>query len=261
MQEWVLAILSALPFEGCEEKKEELVVHMKVADFREEALKEQLAMLPFSVPYTLTYQSEQNWNSLWEASYEPIILGNFCGIRAPFHSPLTSVRHELIIQPQMSFGTGHHETTQSVMLLMEEVEFEGKVVLDMGCGTGVLGILAENLGATEVLCMDIDERCIDNSLENCQLNQTAAVNVRLREEMWKPRVRKFDIILANINLNILSHDLPLYDQGLKKGGSLMLSGFYQSDCPVLLALLLDLGYQEVSRKVNNKWAALSLRKN
>lgn len=260
-QELVLAVLSSLPFEGCEEKEEELIVHIKAEDFREDSLQAQLALLPFSVPYSLTSQSDQNWNALWEASYDPILLGDFCRIRAPFHPPSPYVQHELIIQPQMSFGTGHHETTQSMMYLMQEVDFEQKVVLDMGCGTGVLGILAEKLGASEVECMDIDTRCIDNSLENCQLNQTATVVVRLREEMWKPADGRFDIILANINLNILTHDIPLYHRGLKKGGLLMLSGFYQSDSPVLLTILHNLGFEERSQKVRNKWAALSLRKN
>ena len=257
----VIAILSPLPLIGFEEKPDELLVHFSTDAFEEQALKEQLDMLPFPLPYHLESQEEKNWNAQWESSYRPVLIGDFCGIRASFHPCIPSVSHELIVHPQMSFGTGHHETTQLMIRLMKGETFHQQEVLDMGSGTGVLGILAEKMGAKHVLCMDIDSWCIENALENCELNQTARVTVRLREENWRPESEQYDRILANINRNILLKDIPLYVEGLKKGGNLLLSGFYENDCAILMNKLAQLGMKELRRKVENDWTALLLQKN
>ncbi len=259
-QDLVVAVLSPLPMHGFEQRPHELIAHISTDAFDGDLLNEQLAFLPNPPNYHITYQEEKNWNAQWESAYQPVIIEDFCGIRASFHPNISTVKYELIVHPQMSFGTGHHETTQLMVQLMREEEFQETDVLDMGSGTGILGILAHKMGAKHVLCMDIDQWCVENALENCALNKTTRVEVRLREKMWRPGRAQYDRILANINRNVLLEDIPLYVEGLRKGGAMLLSGFYARDCSILLTLLSQLGMSEIQRISKNEWMALHLQK-
>jgi len=171
---------------------------------------------------------EENWNDTWESAYDAVEIGSECYIRAPFHPEKTGFRHNLVIVPKMSFGTGHHATTRLMVEMMLKMDFSNRNVLDMGCGTGILAILAEKLGAAAVLAVDNYPRACENSIKNVGLNKCSTVEVLLGEiaELGK---RTFDIILANINLNVLTAIIPDLSARLNKGGYICLSGFYISD--------------------------------
>ena len=260
MQPLVLAYLQEMPFLGFEERDTELLAYIEAVHFDPKALEECLQNLDIPITYSQQGLHKKNWNKEWESAYEPVKIGTFCAIRSYFHPPATDVQYELIIHPQMSFGTGHHETTQLVIRQMQEMDFRDKWVLDMGCGTGVLGILAEKLGALAVWGMDVDTWCIENSLENCQLNQTEKVRVRLRRDEPNWVHQSFHTVIANINLNVLKADIPLYAQCLEKGGELLLSGFYREDVPELNRTLNSCGLKGVEIRTKNKWTALLCRK-
>ncbi len=168
----------------------------------------------------------QNWNAHWESSFHPIVVGDYT-VRAPFHPPKTTP-YELIIEPKMSFGTGHHQTTRLMITQVLEIGIGGKSVLDMGCGTGILGILAAHLGAKSVLAVDIEPWCVENTLENAEQNQCHHVIEAIRGDI--DRVAEFvDLIFANINRNTLIRHIPHYAKRLQRNGILLLSGFYQTD--------------------------------
>ena len=260
LQPLVLAYLQDLPFLGFEEGDSELVAYIEAIHFDPIALQNSLSRLEFPISYVQKEFAKKNWNKEWESNYNPVKIGSFCAIRSHFHAPIPDVQFELIIDPKMSFGTGHHETTQLVIRHMQQMDFQDKLVLEMGCGTGILGILAEKLGASSVLCMDVDTWCIENSLENCQLNQTEKVGVRLRSDDPDWTHQSFHTVIANINLNVLKQDIPLYAKCLKTGGELVLSGFYEKDIPELTEILQSCGLRKAKIHTNNKWTALLCRK-
>ncbi len=171
---------------------------------------------------------DQNWNKKWEENYfQPIIIGDKCVVRSPFHDKYEHIKHEIIIEPKMAFGTGHHSTTSLMMQHILENDFKGKKVLDMGCGTGLLGILASMCGATEIDGIDIDDWAYNNAIENLGLNNITNMKIHLGgAELLNDT---YDIILANINRNILLEDIHHYTDVLKSGGKLFLSGFYNED--------------------------------
>ena len=181
----------------------------------------------FEISYSKKEIAKVNWNEKWEKSFSPIVVDYVCTVRAPFHEK-PKTEYDIIIEPKMSFGTGHHETTFMMIQHMLQVNFKDKVVLDMGCGTGVLAILAEKLGAQEVTAIDIDNWCYINSLENVEKNNCNSVNV-MEGDASLLVSKQFDVILANINRNILLDDLTTYIDNLKKDGILILSGFYDND--------------------------------
>lgn len=195
-----------------------------------------------------------NWNEEWEESYDPIVLANKILVRASFHDPQPDIPYELIINPKMSFGTGHHETTGLMMKAQLSLDHKNKKVLEAGCGTGILTILAGKLGAAELYAYDNDEWVKDNIQENLKNNGTAArVSIGTIETLDLPN--DFDIILANINKNILLNDIPFYSQKLNKDGVLLLSGFYESDLDEirLATSKEDLNY--VNSLTRNGWMA------
>ena len=170
---------------------------------------------------------QQNWNDQWEKSFEPVLINDFCAIRADFHPPVTTAKHEIIITPKMSFGTGHHATTFQVIQCMKKINFTGRKVLDFGTGTGVLAILAEKLGAKEILAIDNDDWSIKNAVENIEKNRCSIINVRRTEGEFPQG--NFDIILANINKHVILQNLPSFTKHLKQNGVLILSGLLRDD--------------------------------
>ena len=174
----------------------------------------------------------QNWNEVWEKSFDPIIIEDQCIIRAPFHENTPKLNYEIIIEPKMSFGTGHHETTYLMLKTMLELDFKDKVVLDMGCGTGVLAILASLMGAKEITAIDIDKWAYNNTIENIEKNRCSNISA-LQGDASLLTNQEFDIVIANINRNILMDDIKNYSKVLKSKGILLLSGLYDKDLKMI----------------------------
>lgn len=199
-----------------------------------------------------------NWNEEWEKNFDPIYVENKVEIRAEFHES-KNLEYELVIQPKMSFGTGHHATTYNMVHAMLEMDFEGKSVLDMGCGTSVLAILAKKKGAKQVLAIDNDPWSVENSIENAERNKTE-MQVLLGDANTLGN-ENFDIILANINKNILLKDLPIYSSVLNAGGELLLSGIYNFDVDDVLELCTQENLKPIRQLERNDWVSLLLKKN
>jgi len=202
---------------------------------------------------------DKNWNEEWERNFEPVLIGNACYIRAPFHPERMDVKYTINIEPKMSFGTGHHETTSLMVEAVLECQMQSKRVLDMGCGTGVLAILATKLGAKNILAIDIDEWAYRNTLENITLNQCNQIEVQLGD-IDLLSGKKFDIILANINRNILLKQIPAYSQCLEKGGQLLLSGIYTEDQDIIEGQAMLHQFKLKQSKVKNRWMMLKFEK-
>ncbi|MFN8699078.1 MAG: 50S ribosomal protein L11 methyltransferase [Flavobacteriales bacterium] len=201
--------------------------------------------------------ADQNWNAEWEKNFEPILVDDKCAVRAPFHNPVTGFAMEIVIEPKMSFGTGHHATTWLMMRALFDLDLKGKKLLDMGSGTGVLAILAEKLGAASCDAIDIDEWAYENALENMQRNGCRRVHCALGGADLLGE-KKYDVILANINRNILTRDAAHYLNVLNNGGLILLSGFYTHDVPLVQdAFPGTTGVRQDSR---DEWAMLMLRK-
>ncbi len=207
----------------------------------------------FKIEYTFSEIEQVNWNSEWEKNFDPIEVDGKCTVRAPFH-PAKNFEYEIVIEPKMSFGTGHHETTFMMLQFILENDFENKTVLDMGCGTAVLAILAEMKGASKLDAIDIDEWCFENSMENIQRNNCKNISVFLGDATLLFN-REYDVIIANINRNILINDMQAYMESLNDVGELYLSGFYLEDLPIITETCNNLGFTFVENKEKNNWVA------
>jgi ribosomal protein L11 methyltransferase len=258
--EVLIALLSHLPFDTFEENETGFNAFVPANASLDEmdadiaALRQQFG---FEVEKTLI--PGQNWNEIWESNFHPVIVGDFCGIRADFHEPLPGVTHELVINPKMAFGTGHHETTFSVIEIMEGIQFEGKSVLDYGCGTGVLAILASRLGAVQVEAVDIEIESYRNTVENSAINGVSNVQAFHGILSDVPGV-DFDIILANINRNVILDSLGPLSKLLKPAGLLVVSGFVLDDEPLMLKSLQKQGFEVLEIKRKNNWLAMKTQK-
>lgn len=197
---------------------------------------------------------DKDWNELWEASYEPVIVNERCRVRAPFHAPDPSFEFDLVIEPKMSFGTANHETTAQIITLMLETDFNGKSVLDMGCGTAVLAILAKKLGAARTVAIDNDEWAYQNSFTNVALNGVDDIEIVLGDA-GSIGDGTFDIVLANINRNILLRDMTHYVSAMVKGAHIFFSGFYTEDLPLITAEAEKNGLQYSRHLAKNNWIA------
>ena len=257
----LLAELSELPFESFEETEKGLNAYVRKSDWKENLVADLSLMQnpDFKVALEVREIPPVNWNEKWESHFEPIEIDGRCRVRAPFHPP-KEVTYEIIIEPKMSFGTGHHETTHMMLEFLLERELEGKTVLDMGCGTAVLAILAGMKGAGEIDAIDIDPWSYTNAMENAERNGQERIGVYEGDSRVIP-TKKYDLILANINRNVLLEDIPLYAEHLKDGGELILSGFYESDAAPIRDRCLEAGLIFGSGRSRNSWVALSCRKN
>lgn len=218
----------------------------------------------FSEDFSFDVKSEliedRNWNEEWEKNYfQPLVVGNECVVRAPFHTEFPKLRYEIVIEPNMAFGTGNHETTSLVLEQILNSEMEGKKVLDMGCGTGILGILASMKGATEITAIDIDKWSYEGSLENARMNNIGNMQVKLGDAKLLG-AENYDIIFANIQRNVLLNDMPAYSKVLNGGGTLIMSGFYSEDIPAIKAKAESLGLRDAGFVEKNKWVAYSFKK-
>ena len=203
---------------------------------------------------------KQNWNEQWEKNVEPIIVDDKCLVRAAFHKIDQTYPYEIIITPKMSFGTGHHQTTHLMLSAQMKMDHRGKRVMDAGCGTAILSVMASKLGATEVEAFDIDEWSVENGNENVINNTCTNIHIQLGKINEVNLNGTFDIILANINKNILLAEMQQYSTFLKPGGELLLSGFYVKDIPDLKAEAAKYALQEVFHQERETWACLLLKK-
>ena len=254
--ELIIALLSEEGFDGFEETNETLHAFIPENDFDELKLKEILE--PFSISYSIEIIAPKNWNAEWESNYEPVIVDDFVAVRAHFHEPITSVRHEIIITPKMSFGTGHHATTWQMIKLMQQVDFRNKRVFDYGTGTGVLAILAEKLGATDVLAVDYDDLCIENASENIETNHCTKIVIMKADA--PPTDQLFDIVLANINRHILLQNMKGMSDMLIADGFLFVSGFYKEENQLLIDEAIKNNLQLIQSSHRHNWSSLIFQK-
>lgn len=203
----------------------------------------------------------QNWNEEWEKNYfQPIVIGTDCVIHSSFHTNIPKAEFDILIDPKMAFGTGHHETTSLMLEALLKLEVSGKSFLDMGCGTAVLAILASMKGAVNVLGIDIDEWAVNNALENIQLNNSPAIEILAGGAELLEHTASFDIIFANINRNILLADMSAYVTKMTRGSLLFMSGFYQEDLPIIRSTAESLGLTFIDFQSKNNWVAARFEK-
>lgn len=252
-------LLGEAGFESFVEQENGLAAYIQKDLYDEAALKEALADFPMpdtQVTYTFAEAEDKDWNEEWEKNFfQPIVIGNRCVIHSTFHHDVPQADYDVVINPQMAFGTGHHETTSLVIGELLDAPLEGKRVLDMGCGTSILAILARMRGASACTAIDIDEWCVRNSLENIALNGVDHIDVYQGDASSLADKGPFDVVIANINRNILLNDMQHYVARMAPGASLYMSGFYVDDLPVLQAEAERNGLHLDYHREKNRWAA------
>jgi ribosomal protein L11 methyltransferase len=261
--EILMAELGEVGFESFVETDEGLLAYIPESDFDENNLSELTAKYQDLTTIAATWKSleRRNWNEEWEKSYEPIEVGDQIRVRATFHEPDPAFKYDLLIQPKMSFGTGHHETTWLVMNEQLSLPHEGLSVMDVGCGTGILAILASKLGAANLLGFDIDEWAVENTRENFAMNNLSATADVFQGTITEvPSQQIFGGILANINRNILLSEIPKYVQHLSQGGWLVTSGFYETDQADIEQCAAESGLKKLRSNTRNQWATVVFEK-
>lgn len=254
-QEMLIGELSEYEFLGFEQHDNQLCAFIGSREFDENIVKQ--ITEKYNIPYSIQYIKHQNWNAEWEANFKPVVIGNFCTIRAGFHAPATRTEYEIIITPKMSFGTGHHATTHLMVQQMETTDFKDKRVLDFGTGTGVLAILAEKLGAASVVAIDNDEWSVENAGENIEANSCSKIKI-LNSELEGIADKKFDVILANINRHILLHYMNEMYSMLADNGMLIMSGLLAEDEKVIMDNAVEAGFSFQRKKEMNGWICMEL---
>jgi len=256
-QDLLINALGEIGFDTFEELDFGFKAYIPANDFNQQLLDETLTAYRdmFTFSYDITLIPQKNWNEVWESNFEPIEIGNQIFVRATFHQPKPEFKYEIVIDPKMAFGTGHHQTTSMMLQLMLENDFSGKKVLDMGCGTGILAIMAAKLGAAEIVAIDYDPVCYESTIENANLNNTANITALCGSKEVIPAVI-FDIILANINRNILIDQMERYSEALKPGGEIYFSGFYETpDLEIITDEARKYGLKYISHKKDKDWVA------
>ena len=252
-----IAQLGAVGFESFKENKKGFKAYIKDHDYDSKSLQAALEWDGVTVSFSVDEIEQVNWNAEWENNFDPIEVDGRVFIYAPFHQKKSGFEYSILIEPKMSFGTGHHQTTHMMIQWLLETDFTGHSVLDMGCGTGILGILAEMRGASLVHGIDLDSWCIENTLENAQRNQSKMTASRGGAESIKDT---YNTICVNINLNVLLSDMKSYADALKKGGNIFFSGFYQEDISSVRRSAEDHGLSYVSVKEREKWSSIKMVK-
>ncbi|HLT52941.1 MAG TPA: 50S ribosomal protein L11 methyltransferase [Flavobacteriaceae bacterium] len=254
--EILIAELGFAGFESFVEHEEGVLAYIQKEEWNETILSDVqiLTTSEFDIDFDFKEIEQINWNEEWEKNFSPIVVDNMCSVRAPFHEK-SNVEYDIVIEPKMSFGTGHHETTFMMIQHMLTMDFKGKSVLDMGCGTAVLAILAEKLGATKLTAIDIDNWCYLNSLENVERNSCEQITV-LEGDASLLGAESYDVIIANINRNILLEDIKTYVKSLNKKGILLLSGFYNHDIEAIEAECSKYMLKLNGKLEKNQWVSL-----
>lgn len=254
--EILVAELGEKPFESFIESDSGIIAYIKKEFWADDMLADLFILQSpeFKISYSIEEIEQVNWNEEWEKNFEPIDVGGRCHVRAPFH-PKTEAEYDIVIEPKMSFGTGHHETTHMMIQHLLDLDLAGKKTLDMGCGTAILAILAEMKGARPIDAIDIDNWCYLNSIENAQRNNCRHISV-YEGDASLLEGKKYDVIIANINRNILLADIRQYVRSLNDSGILLLSGFYEDDISAIDEACTGQGLKFVKKLDRNNWVSL-----
>lgn len=258
--EILITYLAEIEFESFEQIENRVEAYIQKPLFDEEKVKQVVSTIQTEVNFQFNEIEDENWNAQWESSFSPIYIDKNCIIRAPFHAKEEGFKQEIIINPQMSFGTGHHQTTYLIMSEMFGIDFENKVVLDMGSGTGILAILAERLGCKEAVAIDIDEWAYKNTIDNLELNDCKKIRVQEGGAELLTELEKYDIVLANINRNILTNDMHKYVASMKTNATIYMSGFYTSDVDILTETANKNGLEYINQQEREGWAMVQFKK-
>ena len=253
--EIIMAELGDVGYDSFVETDTGLLAYIPKNQYDEAVLKAVIASVEgCEITYELSTIPDQDWNAAWEKEHQPVMVEDFCWIYAPFHSPNPQAEYNILIEPKMSFGTAHHPTTYLMLKLLNSEPLAGKRVLDMGSGTGVLSIFAEKRGAAYVEAIDNDEWAYRNALENLENNNCRNIKALLGDAALLTPDKRFDVVVANINRNILLRDMPSYISVLAPGGTLLLSGFYEHDIPAIRAKALGLAFDHYESRQD--WVAV-----
>lgn len=261
-QEFLLALLADFGFNGFRQEEGRILAYMEAERFSPEAFESFLGSRVGKEKIRSCRTTEipqRNWNEIWERNYSPVNIRGRCQVRAPFHPPPEGVQYDLVISPKMSFGTAHHETTRGMIECMLEHEWQGKRLLDFGCGTAVLAILAEKMGARSIIALDHDPGACSSARENIAANHCSNIRV-VRGTLAGLEEQALDAVLANINLNVLLKEMQRIGRILLGGGLTIMSGFYQTDAEKLNRAAREAGLQPLDKKVMNNWMVGVYRK-
>ena len=256
------AVLANIGFESFVEQPDGIAAYIQASLFEKEALKTELENFPVpdaKISYKYIEAEDKDWNEEWEKNFfQPIVIDNRCVIHSTFHKDYPAAEYDIVINPQMAFGTGHHETTSSILGELLDADLKGKSVLDMGCGTSILAILASMRGAESVTAIDIDDWCVNNSRDNIKLNHIDNITVELGDASLLKDRKPFDVIIANINRNILLNDMAAYAGCMHSGSEIYMSGFYVEDIQAIREKGESLGMEFIHFREKNNWAAVKL---
>lgn len=261
-QDLLISDLADSGFDTFEDSENGFTAFVIKDNFSEEDLKKLLGNYAedFQTSYILEDVADENWNAEWEKNFSPLIIDDVCYVRATFHEPKPSYPYEIVIDPKMAFGTGHHQTTTMVMQYILAADIKDKEILDMGCGTGILAILAAKLGAKSLVAIDYDDICYESTIENAALNNVSNLSALCGGKEVIPN-EQYDIILANINRNILLDQISRYAEALKPDGKIFFSGFYlDPDLGMIAAECAKYGIKYVDHKQNGDWVAAQFEK-
>ena len=257
------AVLGDAGFESFVEQENGIAAYVQKDLYDEATLKATLEEFPLpgtKIEYSFAEAEDKDWNGEWEKNFfQPIVIGDRCVIHSTFHHDVPQAEYDIVINPQMAFGTGHHETTSLIIAELLESDLEGKSLLDMGCGTSILAILARMRGAAPCTAIDIDEWCVRNSLENIELNHVDNISVFQGDASSLEGEGPFDVIIANINRNILLNDMKQYVRCMKPGAELFMSGFYVEDIPMIRTEAERNGLHFVHHREKNRWTAVKFK--
>ncbi len=258
------AVLADAGFESFVERPDGIAAYIQADLYKEENLRQAIADYPLpgtDITYSYTEAEDKDWNEEWEKNFfQPIVIGDRCVIHSTFHQDVPQVEYDIVINPQMAFGTGHHETTSLIISELLDTDLQGKRVLDMGCGTSILAILARMRGASSCTAIDIDDWCVRNSLENIALNHLDGIHVYQGDASSLTDKGPFDVVIANINRNILLADMRHYVARMSQGAMLLISGFYTEDIPTLRSEAERLGLHYTEEREKNHWTTLAFTK-
>ncbi|MEO6848986.1 MAG: 50S ribosomal protein L11 methyltransferase [Mucilaginibacter sp.] len=260
-QDLLINELAGIGFDTFEELEQGFKAYIPETDLNRELLDETLAPYHpvFNFSYEVNFIPQKNWNEVWESNFEPIQISDKVWVRATFHPPRPEFAYEIVIDPKMAFGTGHHETTSMMLELLLDADIADKKILDMGCGTGILAILAGKLGAVDITAIDYDPVCYESTIENASLNHVSSIKAMCGSKEVIPD-QQFDIILANINRNILLDQMERYAEVLKPGGDIYFSGFYERpDLDIIRQEAGKYGLKYISHKKTKEWVAAKFK--
>lgn len=245
------------PYDSFVDTKDGMKAYVPTDQYDEDFLKAAIEEAGCDITFEVQAMEDKNWNEEWEKNHKPVLVEDFCWVRAPFHPHRDDVEYEIEIEPKMSFGTAHHATTYMMLTLLRDEDLSGKQVLDMGCGTAVLAILAAKKGASRVEGIDVDEWAYRNAVENCERNGVPNIECILGDaNTLESKKGMYDLIIANINRNILLRDMPYYVKAMSDNSAILFSGFYEADIPSIRQCAEALGLKYDKHILRDGWAAV-----